>query len=87
MIRYRSFEVRYLPATNFKPSRIKILDTFYLKSVILSLDYDFNSINEQAIDFLKQYDIEIVAKSTTRKNDSDQSTFLLTTNFDQQIRE
>jgi hypothetical protein len=43
-----AFNIKYLPATNTKPSRIKIESLRFRQSVTLSKDYQFSSSYEQA---------------------------------------
>ena len=78
MDRLRSFAIKLLPATNTKGTRIKITDTFFygrtnandkITAVVLSYDYQYNHLLDQAIDHLKKVcKINIVSYSYNTKD-------------------
>lgn len=77
----RMFEIKFMGPTNHKGSRLKITDHRHKKSVILSKSYEFNSIMDQAKEYLESKGITIVGQSEGIKND-----MLLSDNFDKQIK-
>ena len=79
----RMFEVKYLGPTNHRGSRVKITDTRFKKSVILSKSYNYDDILDQAKDFLKSKGIELVSRSW---NESTGTDYLLTNDFQTQIK-
>jgi hypothetical protein len=76
MNRLRSFAIKLLPATNTKGTRIKIIDTFFngrtkdlTTAVVLSYDYQYNHLLDQAIDHLKKVcKINIISYSYNTKD-------------------
>ncbi len=57
--RYRMFSLKYLPATNTKPSRCKIKDLRFDKSKVISLNGD--SMADKAIQYLESIGIQCQA--------------------------
>ena len=78
---YRSFEVKFLPPTNYKPSRIKITDTRHKISKTLSYDDNLGEV-VQTLKFLARRNIK--TNGFTR-NDKTQVVTVLTTNFSTSI--
>lgn len=56
---FRSFRVKYLGCTNFRGTRVKIIDCNFGESVTLGFDYKFDTITRQAICFLLGQDFEV----------------------------
>jgi hypothetical protein len=91
MDRLRSFSIKLLPATNTKGTRIKITDTFFngrtndkITAVVLSYDYQYNHLLDQAIDHLKKVcGINIVSYSYNTK---DNVYTLLTKDFKTELK-
>tara|TARA_Y100001937_G_C6934270_1_gene247421 strand:+ start:41 stop:325 length:285 start_codon:yes stop_codon:yes gene_type:complete len=91
MDRLRSFSIKLLPATNTKGTRIKIIDTFFqgrtkdkTTAVILSYNYKYNHLLDQALDHLKKVcDINIVSYSYNTK---DNAYILLTKDFETELK-
>ena len=80
----RGFEVKYLPATNYQGSRVKIYDTRHKKGIIISYRYDLNGVNEIALDFLiNKRNINIVSYSY---NDKKGVYNILTDDFTTQLK-
>lgn len=63
MKHYRAFKIKYLGATNYKGSRIKITDERFDQSKIINYSAKYNHTLEQAIDFLKNNGFNIVGYS------------------------
>ena len=61
-------EVKYLPATNFRGSRVKLTSHRFNKSKTIAYNYSFNSIQEIAIDYLKKQGQPIIGKCEGLKN-------------------
>tara|TARA_Y100000361_G_scaffold85662_1_gene76107 strand:+ start:186 stop:488 length:303 start_codon:yes stop_codon:yes gene_type:complete len=55
----RGFKVKFMGATNYLGSRVKILDTRHNKSVVLSYDYSIGDIVKQSIKYLDDQGISI----------------------------
>jgi hypothetical protein len=93
MDRLRSFSIKLLPATDTKGTRIKIIDTFFqgrtvdivrTTAVVLSYDYKYNHLLDQAIDHLKKVcKINIVSYSYNTK---DNVYTLLTKDFETELK-
>ena len=58
--------VKYLPATNFKGSRFKMISERFGDSVTLSYDYAHNSVLDMATEWLEKHGQDIVGKCETR---------------------
>lgn len=78
----RMFEVKYLGATNTRGSRVKITDTRFQKSVILSVSYKV-TVLEQAKEFLESKGIKLVSRTWDERTKND---YLMTDNFMTQIK-
>lgn len=61
----RAFEVVYIPYTDKKPARIKIVDLRNNKKIII--DYNDEDVSNTAENFLKSKGIEIMGCSVNRK--------------------
>lgn len=79
----RMFEVKYLGPTNTRGSRVKITDTRFQKSVILSKSYKFDDVLEQAKEFLESKGIKLVSRTWDERTKND---YLMTDNFVSQIK-
>ena len=79
----RGFKVKYLGATNFLGSRVKITDTRHNKSVTLSYDYSIGDIVKQAIKYLDDRDIIIEGMSNDERTNEYN---LLSLNFGTQLK-
>ena len=55
----RAFKVKYLGATDFKGSRVKIIDLRHLKSTTIPYNYKYDNIRDIAIDYLLSKNIKI----------------------------
>ena len=64
----RAIRVKYLPPTNNKGSRIKLIEQMYqtADTVTLSYDYAIGNGTEQAIKYLQNKDINILGKSNVK---------------------
>ena len=56
---FRIFQVKYIPATNNKKSRIKFTDTRFQKAVYIRYDNSFRDMREQAENFFADKGIPI----------------------------
>ena len=75
--RYKGFEVTYVPATNTKPSKVRIKDLRMKKTKIISYDYEMDDIEDMAKKYLdSRLGIEIVAVVLCERGN-----ILLTDNF------
>lgn len=63
---FKGFEVKYLPATDYKGERVKITDTRYNKSRIISYNDAYNNIWEIAVKFLLEKGIQVKGKIWNR---------------------
>lgn len=59
--RFRAFQVSCVPATNTRPTRVKIKDLRHEKSIILSYTEHYQSMEDLAIDYLEKKGINISA--------------------------
>lgn len=55
--------VKYIGATNFKPSRVKIISERFNQSVVLDYDHDFDNTMEVAADWLTKNHFNITGKA------------------------
>ena len=78
---YRAFYVKFLPPTNYKPSRIKIMDTRHNVSKTLSYDNNLGEV-VQTLQFLERRNIKTNGFTTDNKT---QVVTVLTTNFSTSI--
>ena len=74
----RGIKVTFLQATDTKPSRQKLTDLRYNKTVILGA-------SQNAADYLKEKGISIKAQTWSEKNGRQEYTILLTDNFSDEI--
>ena len=79
----RGFKIKYLGATNYLGSRVKITDTRHNKSITLSYDYSIGDIAKQAIKYLSDRDIKIEGMSNDERTNEYN---LLSLNFGTQIK-
>ena len=56
---FKAFKVKFLGATNYRGSRVKITDTRMGNSVTIPYNYKFNNIKEIAFDYLNSKGLEI----------------------------
>lgn len=77
----RAFEIKYQGPTNHRGSRVKITDLRFNKSVTISYQYKYDNTFDQAVDFLKTKEIEIISKAEGKE-----CYILLTNNFTNQIK-
>ncbi len=66
-----AFEVKVLSATDFYPTRIKIIDIARNKSKIVSVDYEFNSFVEQVYFLLIERGFNVISKIPACKTGND----------------
>lgn len=64
---FKAFKVKFLGATNYRGSRVKITDTRMGKSVTIPYNYKFNNIKEIAFDYLNSKGLEIEGFSWDEK--------------------
>ncbi len=81
LIRYRSFHVTYIPATNHRPSRIKIRDCWYKENLVILMNPENKNILETAQEVLELIGFNIVAKAA-----SDRGDLLLCENFELRLK-
>ena len=80
----RTFSVKFLPATNYSGSRIKITDNRHNQSKILSYDYSVGNVAEQSITWLENnLGINIIGFSHIDKTGQ---YIIITDNFDNLIK-
>lgn len=72
-------EVKWLSATNHRGARLRLKNTFTEKKIILSNDYTFDRMADQAIDYLKQHGIECIGSS----KESDKGIVLIVMSWDE----
>jgi hypothetical protein len=78
----RSFEITYISPTNFKGSRISILDNRFKLRVMINYDHNFNNIYEIALNYLNSIGIKCIYMSEFKKG-----YLLLTNDFITQIKD
>ena len=83
--RYRAFSVKYRPATNFRGSRIRIIDNRRGERVTIPYDYKYDSPWEIAVTYLLNLPHPIQIESLGMSNDD--SHVLLTTDFSTSIKQ
>lgn len=49
---YRAIKLKFMPATDYKCSRIKLTDERFEQSKTIGVNYKYDNILEQAIDYL-----------------------------------
>lgn len=85
--RLRAFKVETLGATNSKPSRIKITDLRYSKSVILNYGAKQDTLKQVIEEFFNSKDIELTAQAWAEDSQSIHLYGIyLTENFTNQIK-
>ena len=77
---YRAFEIKYIPATNIKGSRVSIHDLRNNKRKIIPYDYEFNNIYQIAEKYLSGIGITCCGVSEAPKG-----YILFSENFETQI--
>ena len=68
MTHYRGIKVKYIGATNYKGSRIKITDERFDQSKIIDYSYKYGNVLDQSIDYLQNNGFNIIGYSEM-KND------------------
>ena len=58
MVRYRAFDVRFMPPTNTLGARIRIRDLRRDDKVVIPYDYYIGDVLEQGVAYLKSIGIE-----------------------------
>tara|TARA_B100000029_G_scaffold185901_1_gene183303 strand:- start:168 stop:467 length:300 start_codon:yes stop_codon:yes gene_type:complete len=79
----RAFNIKYLPPTNYKGSRVVINDLRNKKRVIQSYDYEIGNIKSQGFKFLKDTGIKV---NSFYYNEKDYTYTLLSENFETMIK-
>ena len=64
----QTIEIKYLSPTNTKGARVKLIDTRFKVSEILSYDYEIGDIVKQAIQHLKNKGFNVIFKSYDELN-------------------
>lgn len=83
--RYRAFSVKYMPATNFRGTRIAIIDNRLGERVNIPYDYAYDSPWEIAVTYLLNLPQPIQIESLGMANTDDH--VLLTTDFSTRIKQ
>ena len=78
---YRMFKVSYLGPTNTQGGRVKIKDERFESSRIIPFGYQFNTMREQAIDYLEKIGIKISGYASDDRTD-----YLLTKDFQTDLK-
>lgn len=60
---YRAFTVKYISATNTKPSRVSVLDNRFQTRKIISYNHEYNNIYQIAQAYLESKHIDICGVS------------------------
>jgi hypothetical protein len=79
---YHGLQAKFIPATNTKGSRVKIISLRHNKSKIISYDYKYDNTKEIAVAYLEAQGVKIcgfIAPETTALN---HSYILFTDNFE-----
>ena len=79
----RMFEVKFLSPTNYRGDRVKITDTRFEKSVIISYNYEDRGTLETALKFLINKGIKYSSFSHDEKT---KKYFIMTKDFETQIK-
>lgn len=74
---YHILELKYLPATNTKGTRLKIKSHRFKDSTTIHRDYQYDNFSDQAIDFLTEKGFNIIGKGEVVNSD-----ILITDTFD-----
>ena len=83
--RYRSFSIKYLPATNFRGTRISIIDNRLGERVTIPYDYTYDKPWEIAVTYLLNLRRPIQIESLGMSNTDEH--VLLTTDFSTSIKQ
>ena len=83
--RYRSFSIKYLPATNFRGTRISIIDNRLGERVTIPYDYTYDKPWEIAVTYLLNLPHPIQIESLGMSNTDEH--VLLTTDFSTSIKQ
>lgn len=59
--RFRAFQVSCVPATNTRPTRVKIKDLRHEKQIVLSYGFEHSNMEDLALDYLEKKGINISA--------------------------
>lgn len=83
--RYRSFSIKYLPATNFRSARIAIIDNRLGERVNVPYNYSYNNPWEIAVTYLLNlpHPIQIESLGMSKTDEH----VLLTTDFSTSIKQ
>tara|TARA_R100000655_G_scaffold73157_2_gene111647 strand:- start:216 stop:515 length:300 start_codon:yes stop_codon:yes gene_type:complete len=79
----RAFNIKVLPATDYKGTRVVINDLRNKKRVIQSYSYEIGDIKNQGFKFLKDLGIKV---NSFYYNEKDYTYTLLTENFETMIK-
>ena len=79
---YRSFEIKYISATDTRGTRVSIHDLRFDRKKIIPYNYEFDNIHQIAESYLSGIGISCLGVSETP-----QGYILFTTNFETQIQE
>ncbi len=79
----RAFNIKVLPATDYKGTRVVINDLRNKKRVIQSYNYEIGNIKNQGFKFLKDLGIKV---NSFYYNEKDYTYTLLTENFETMIK-
>lgn len=83
--RYRSFSVKYMPATNFRPSRISLIDSRLGDRIVIPYDYKFDTPWQIGVVYLLNLPQPIQIESLGMSNTGEH--VLLTTDFSTSIKQ
>lgn len=75
------YKVTSLPATNSRGSRIKIQSIYTNETVVIPFEYEYNSLNDAAINYLEKKGIEVLSLANHKKY-----TILLSNDFRTSIK-
>ena len=78
---FRVFELRYLGPTNYKSTRVKIIDNRWDESKTITRRHDTNSMVDDAIIYLEGIGIDVIGKGEGNRKNVNRD-FLFTDNFD-----
>jgi hypothetical protein len=65
--RFRVFEISFVPCSNHRPSRVKIKDTRFNQTILLSRDHDYRDYENQALNYLESIGITVDGLGLTDK--------------------
>ncbi|NLE62508.1 MAG: hypothetical protein GX612_01535 [Bacteroidales bacterium] len=75
------YKASYLPATNSRGSRIKIQSIYTNETVIIPYDCEYDSLNDNAINYLEKKGIEVLSLANHKDY-----TILLSNDFETSIK-